>query len=188
MVNLFQVRPGIYLGTVPDIAQKLSRTPAPRLSLVEKFSGRACGDGTKVTERVQNADLRRKPQIFADSPLLLEIQAFGGRRKPQISAGNRRKPQIFAENRRKPQIGVCHLRCVTLSSALSSVPDVISGESWDSSGLRSESLSVLQVAGDLLKPNSRARRAKPCDFSSANFCLVAATRFSEIPSVLLRIA
>ena len=45
-----------------------------------------------MTERAQNADFRRKPQIFADSPLLLEIQAFsiGGRRKPQKTAGNRR--------------------------------------------------------------------------------------------------
>ena len=37
-----------------------------------------------MTVRAQNADLHRKAQIFADSPLLLEIQAFGGRRKPQI--------------------------------------------------------------------------------------------------------
>ena len=58
------------------------------------------GDGTKVTERAQNADFRRKPQIFADSPLLLEIQAFGGRRKPQIVAGNRRFSQKTAGNRR----------------------------------------------------------------------------------------
>ena len=50
-----------------------------------------------MTERAQNADFRRKPQIFADSPLLLEIQAFGGRRKPQKTADFRRKPQIFAE-------------------------------------------------------------------------------------------
>ena len=48
------------------------------------------GDGTKVTERAQNTDFCRKRQIFADAPLLLEIQAFGGRRKPQIFAGNRR--------------------------------------------------------------------------------------------------
>ena len=71
-----------------------------------------------MTERAQNADFRRKPQIFADSPLLLEIQAFGGRRKPQKTTDFRRKPQIFAENRRKPQIGLRHLRCVTFSSAL----------------------------------------------------------------------
>ena len=71
-----------------------------------------------MTERAQNADFRRKPQIFADSPLLLEIQAFGGRRKPQKTADLRRKPKIFAENRRKPQIGLRHLRCVTFSSAL----------------------------------------------------------------------
>ena len=66
------------------------------------------GDGTKVTERAQKADSRRKLQIFADSPLLPEIQAFGGGRKPQI----------FTENRRTPQIGLRHLRCITFSSAL----------------------------------------------------------------------
>ena len=61
-----------------------------------------------MTERARNADFRRKPQIFADSPLLLESQAFGGRRKPQI----------FAENCRKPQIGLRHLRSVTLTTPL----------------------------------------------------------------------
>ena len=57
-----------------------------------------------MTERAQNADFRRKPQIFADSPLLLEILAFGGRRKPQKTADSsqetadfRRKLQIFAD-------------------------------------------------------------------------------------------
>ena len=75
-------------------------------------------DGTEVTEKAQNADFRRKPQIFTDSPLLLEIQAFGGRRKPQKTADFRRKPKIFAENRRKQQIGLRHLRCVTFTSAL----------------------------------------------------------------------
>ena len=76
------------------------------------------GDGTKVTESAQNADFRMKPQIFADSPLLLEIQAFGGRRFSQKTADFRRKRRFFAENRRKPQIGLRHLRSVTLSSAL----------------------------------------------------------------------
>ena len=71
-------------------------------------SGRAEGDGPKVTENAQNADFRRKPQIFADSPLLLEIPASGGRRKPQKTA----------DFRRKPLIGLRHLRCVTFSSAL----------------------------------------------------------------------
>ena len=51
-------------------------------------------------ERAQNADFRRKPQIFEDSPLLLEIQAFGGRRKPQE---NRRFSQKTEDFRRKPQ-------------------------------------------------------------------------------------
>ena len=77
-----------------------------------------------MTESAQNADIRRKPQIFADSPLLLEIPAFGGRRKLQKTADSRRKPKIFAENRRKPQIGLCHLRSVTFSSALVRLPFV----------------------------------------------------------------
>ena len=42
------------------------------------------------------ADFRRKPLIFADSPLLLEIPASGGHRKPQQTADFRRKPQIWA--------------------------------------------------------------------------------------------
>ena len=71
-----------------------------------------------MTERTQNADFRRKPQIFADSAFPLEIPAFGGRRKPQKTADFRRKPKILAENRRKPQIGLRHLRSVTFSSAL----------------------------------------------------------------------
>ena len=71
-----------------------------------------------MTERAQNADFRRKPQIFADSPLLLEIPAFGGRRKPQKTTDFRRKPKIFAENHRFSQIGLCHFRYVTFSSAL----------------------------------------------------------------------
>ena len=78
-----------------------------------------------MTERAQNADFRRKPQIFADSPLLLEIPAFSGRRKPQETADFRRKPKIFAENRRKPQIGLRHLRCVSFSSALACLPFVL---------------------------------------------------------------
>ena len=67
-----------------------------------KGSGQAQGEGTKVTEKAQNADFRRKPQIFADS-LLLEIPAFGGRRKPQKTADfaeNRRFSQKTAGNRR----------------------------------------------------------------------------------------
>ena len=71
-----------------------------------------------MTESTKNADFRRKPQLFADSPLLLEIPAFGGRRKPQKTADFRRKPKIFAGNRRKPQIGLRHLRSVTFSSVL----------------------------------------------------------------------
>ena len=51
-----------------------------------------------MTEKAQNEDFRRKPEIFADSPLLLEVEAFGGcrfsfaenRRFSQNTAGNRR--------------------------------------------------------------------------------------------------
>ena len=77
-------------------------------------------DGPKMTDQVQNADFRRKPRIFADSPppILLETQTSGGRRKPQKTADVRRKLKILAENRKKPQIGVCHLRSITLSAAL----------------------------------------------------------------------
>ena len=68
-----------------------------------------------MTEKTQNADFRRKPQMFADSPFLLEIPQFRGRRKPQ-------KTQIFAENRnfsqKTAQIGLRHLRSVTFSLAL----------------------------------------------------------------------
>ena len=53
-----------------------------------------------MTQSTQNADFRRKPQIFADSPFLLEIPACGGRRKPQIFAGNQRFSQKTAGNRR----------------------------------------------------------------------------------------
>ena len=76
------------------------------------------GDGAEVIERTQNADFRRKLQIFTDSPFPLEIQAFGGRRKPQKTTDSRRKPKNFSGNRRKPQIGLGHLRSVTFSSAL----------------------------------------------------------------------
>ena len=63
-----------------------------------------------MTEKAQkfNADFRRKLQIFADSPLLLEIQASRGRRKRQIFAGNRRFSQVELR----------HLESVTFSSAL----------------------------------------------------------------------
>ena len=72
-----------------------------------------------MTEREPKTQIfTENPLIFADSPFLLEIQAFGGRRKPQKTADFRRKAQIFAENRRKPQIGLRHLRSVTFSSAL----------------------------------------------------------------------
>ena len=75
----------------------------------------------KVTElRWQRAPktqiFAEKPQIFADSPLLLEIIW-----RAQETADFRRKPQTFAENRRKPQIGLRHLRCVTFSSALQKI-------------------------------------------------------------------
>ena len=73
-----------------------------------------------MTEKAQKADFRRKPQIFADSPLLQEISACGRARR-QKTADFCRKPKIFAENRRKPQIGLRHLRSVTFSSALEGI-------------------------------------------------------------------
>ena len=53
-----------------------------------------------MTEKAQNAHFRRKPPIFADSPLL-EIQAFGGRRKLQKTADFRSRPG--KPNQRKDQ-------------------------------------------------------------------------------------
>ena len=66
-------------------------------------------DGPKVTDWAQNADSRRKPQIFANSPLLLEFQALGGhrtfaenRRFSQKTAGNRRSDSVtFIRNKEK---------------------------------------------------------------------------------------
>ena len=60
----------------------------------------------------KTADFLRKPQIFSDSPFLLEIPELGG-------AGNRRQPQIFAENRRLSQktAGNRRLGSITFSSA-----------------------------------------------------------------------
>ena len=70
----------------------------------------------KVTERTQNADFRRKPQVFcADSPVLLEITAFGGRRNRRCSQNTE---DFFAENAGNRRFGLCHLRSVTFSSAL----------------------------------------------------------------------
>ena len=62
-----------------------------------------------MTHRAQ-----RKPLIFADSPLLLEIQACN-RREPKDFRG---KPQETADWGLSPQVR--HLRSVTFSSALSS--------------------------------------------------------------------
>ena len=72
----------------------------------------SCQGALKETERAQNTDFRRKPLIFGDSPLLLEILACGGRRKPEKTTDFRKRPKIVAENGRKPQIGVCHPRSV----------------------------------------------------------------------------
>ena len=60
----------------------------------------------------QNHKTRPKTQTFADSPLLLEIQAFEGRRKPQKTTDFRRKPKILAENRRNPRLGSVTIPCV----------------------------------------------------------------------------
>ena len=50
-----------------------------------------------MTEKAQNADFRRKTADFRRFTLLLEIQAFGGRRKPQKTEDFRRKPQKTAD-------------------------------------------------------------------------------------------
>ena len=47
---------------------------------------------------VGSVNFGRKPQIFADSPLLLEIQAFGGRRKPHRKPQWRKAPMAFPDS------------------------------------------------------------------------------------------
>ena len=62
-----------------------------------------------MTEKAQNADFRAQKIVdFRRFALLVETQAVGGRRKPQI----------FKENSTKPQIGLRHLRSVTFSLVL----------------------------------------------------------------------
>ena len=109
-----------------------------------------------MTERAQNADFRRKLQIFADSALLLEVQAFGGCRKPQKTADVRRKTEIFAENCRKPQIRLRHLRCVTLSSALDKGSALPSPTSNATSGSQ-----TADSGGSRLSPRGRQVRKGP---------------------------
>ena len=117
LVLILLMRPRVSLSLFISISLRLMNSSVSMFDVfgmllvaslvhVVSSSGRAQGDGTKVTERAQSADFCRKPLIFADSPLLLKIPAFGGRRKP---ADFRWKPQIFAENRRKPQILLGHL-------------------------------------------------------------------------------
>ena len=102
-----------------------------------------------MTESAQNADFRRKPQIFAGSPLLLEIPAFGGRREPQKTADFPRKPKNFAESRRKPQIGLRHLRSVTFGSApkmaFSGFPASGLCRGWGGGGCKCRPASVHRV-------------------------------------------
>ena len=62
-----------------------------------------------MTERAQNADFRRKPQIFVDS--------FGQRRFSQ-KTGFSQKTEDFCRTPQETQIGLRHFRSVTFSSAL----------------------------------------------------------------------
>ena len=80
-------------------AAKFSKFPCEK----SKNIHRRASAGAQEEERAQNAYFRRKPQIFTDSPLHLEIQAFGWRRKPQKTRRfhrNRRFSQKTAGNRR----------------------------------------------------------------------------------------
>ena len=88
------------------ISRKGGQTPLkpPFVTLLFEATRTIDQSALKVT------DLRwqREPktQIFTEnSPLLLEIPAFGGRRKPQQTADFRRKPKIFAENCRNRSLG-----------------------------------------------------------------------------------
>ena len=122
-----------------------------------------------MTESTKNADFRRKPQIFADSPLRLEIPAFGGRRKPQKIADFRRKPQIFAQNRRKPQIGLRHLRSVTFSSALI-VAETIANPSQKELGIFD--LRPAESLKQMRRKNLRFLRVFTIVASSCGLCML----------------
>ena len=60
--------------------------------------------GNEMRDR-QRRRTEPKTQVYQKTPLLMELQACGGRRKPYKTADFRRKSNIFTENRTKPQIG-----------------------------------------------------------------------------------
>ena len=91
--------------------------------------------GDREREREREPKTQKNRRIFADSLLLLEIQAFGGRRKPRKPQNFRRESKILAGNRKKPQIGLRHLRSVTFSSALIEVATILE----ETSGFGSQS-------------------------------------------------
>ena len=126
----------------PDVAKRGPRTDQRtvmyrcsrndcRINNWIRFEPKICiCNGNNDPGALKVTDLRwqrtPKTQIFAENRRFSQIHPFswkfqhlpfGGRRKPQKTAGFRRKPKIFAENRRKPLIGLRHLRCVTFSSA-----------------------------------------------------------------------
>ena len=68
-------------------------------SLGESTRARLKTRNYKVTERAQNADFRRKPQIFAGSPLLLEILAFGSEELKKAVAVSEEKIQHRSRRR-----------------------------------------------------------------------------------------
>ena len=79
-------------------------------------SGRAQGDGAKVTERAQNADFRSKAADFRRFSPSPGNSSIWRAQKTLIFA---KKPEMSAENRRKKlKIGLRHLRSVTFSAAL----------------------------------------------------------------------
>ena len=93
------------------------------------FSLQNCsGSVHNVLCALKGTELRwqREPetQIFVENHRVSQIHPFswnssiGEHSKPQKTADLRRKPKNLAENRRKPQIGLCHLRSITINSAL----------------------------------------------------------------------
>ena len=87
---------------------------------VKCSTGQGALKGTNL--RGQTEPKRRFSLIFADSRLFQENKAYGKRRFLQKATDFRREPQIFAGTCRKPQIGVCPLRFVPLSAALTGSP------------------------------------------------------------------
>ena len=110
----------------PKNPQKLCQSGFSKRTFREvRFkSGRAEGDGTKVTERERESPKRRFSQKTADFRRFTPPPGNSSMIwRAQETAENRsfsQKTEDFRRKLQEPQIGLRHLRSVTFSSALSS--------------------------------------------------------------------